>query len=324
MSRTDTRRTAVKTHTTGTVYHYCSVESFYSILHNKMLRLSDIGKSNDYMERRWLQLFILETAMEEYEKEPFPIAFQKDGTAYSGRGAVEELIRYELKTMGQHWYDDYITYAICFSEKGDVLSQWRGYADDGQGVCIGFRADRISGMLKKNRETGRVDRMFEFARIRYTKAAQKALIRPYIRRLFRYLHTLTGQDGEPSGELIRLLRAVNGESAFCKNPAFSEEREWRLAVNFPIPTTDAYQKFMERQGHVSQNELFSKLKTVVVGKTIKSYVELNLKTLGLDAVTSVRLGPKCRLTKNDVKLFLFSEGVALEGENILTSSATYR
>ena len=82
-------------------------------------------------------------------------------------------MRYELKTMGQHWYDDYITYAICFSERGDSLSQWRGYADDGSGVCIGFRADRISGMLGKNRESKEPGHTFEFARIRYTPAAQR-------------------------------------------------------------------------------------------------------------------------------------------------------
>jgi len=29
-------------------------------------------------------------------------------------------------------------YIACFSEKGDLLSQWRAYADDGEGVAIGF------------------------------------------------------------------------------------------------------------------------------------------------------------------------------------------
>ena len=58
-----------------TVYHYCSVETFYEIISGKMLRLSDIDKSNDYMERKWLQRFILETALEEYDKKPFELNF---------------------------------------------------------------------------------------------------------------------------------------------------------------------------------------------------------------------------------------------------------
>lgn len=36
------------------VYHYCSVETFFSIITNKCLRLSDLNKTNDYMEKKWV------------------------------------------------------------------------------------------------------------------------------------------------------------------------------------------------------------------------------------------------------------------------------
>ena len=307
-----------------TVYHYCSVESFYSIISNSTLRLSDIDKSNDYMERKWLQRFILETALEEYEKNPFPFSFEDGGTEYNGRDAVRELIGFELKSTGQHWYDDFITYAICFSERGDSLSQWRGYADDGSGVCIGFRADKLREKLVDIHEADGPGHTFQFQPIRYTQQEQKDMIRPYIRSIFQVLNALLKQNAQPTGEIIKLFRAINGESAFCKNPAFSEEHEWRLAVNFPLPTRNAYEKFERRSRHVAQNDLFSSIKTPVVGKTIKSYVELNLQTVGMDALVSVRLGPKCQLSKNDVKLFLYSEGLALPDQDILSSAATYR
>ncbi|BDF59837.1 hypothetical protein CE91St36_26540 [Christensenellaceae bacterium] len=307
-----------------TVYHYCSVESFYGIISNCTLRLSDIDKSNDYMERKWLQKFILETALEEYEKEPFAFSFADGGNQYEGREAVRELIDYELKSTGQHWYDDFITYAICFSEKEDSLSQWRGYADDGNGVCIGFRADKLQEKLVSVHETEEPGHTFQFQPIRYTEQEQKDMVRPYIRSIFNILNDLLKQNVQPTGEIIKLFRAINGESAFCKNPAFNEEHEWRLAVNFPLPTLNAYEKFEKRSRHVTQKDIFSRIKTAVAGKTIKSYVELNLQTIGMDALTSIRLGPKCRLSKNDVKLFLYSEGLALPDESILSSAATYR
>lgn len=31
-----------------------------------------------------------------------------------------------------------VLYAACFSEEKDLLSQWRGYANNGAGVAIGF------------------------------------------------------------------------------------------------------------------------------------------------------------------------------------------
>ncbi len=307
-----------------TVYHYCSVETFYDIISGRTLRLSDIDKSNDYMERKWLQRFILETALEEYDKKPFAIDFSYDGKRYEGRDAVSKLMNGEMKETGQHWFDDFITYAICFSEKEDSLSQWRGYADDGYGVNIGFRADSLAFKLVQNHDTQEPGHTFQFGRIRYEKETQKDLIRPHIRKIFDHLHTLITEKKRPTGEIIKLFRAINGESAFCKNPAFEDENEWRLAVNFPIPTNNAYENFEKRAVHVAQNDLFSRIKTVVVNKSIKSYVELNLRTIGMDALTSVCLGPKCRLTKNDVKLFLYSEQIAFSDEQIKASLATYR
>ncbi|MEA4853658.1 MAG: DUF2971 domain-containing protein [Christensenella sp.] len=307
-----------------TVYHYCGIDAFYEIISDKMLRLSDIDKSNDYMERKWLQRFIQETAMEEYEKTPFDLELVENDKKIDGKKAVSALIECELKATGKHWYDDLITYAICFSEENDSLSQWRGYADDGYGVSIGFCADRISEKLIQNRETDEPGHTFQFQPIRYDEKAQKDMIRPYIRQMFVHLQAIARREETPSGQIIGLFRAINGESAFCKNPAFGEEKEWRLAVNFPLPTWDAYTKFKMRADHVAQNDLFSRIKTVVVGKTIKSYVELNLKTLGTDAITEICLGPKCKLTKNDVKLFLCSEKMWVPDENINTSKATYR
>ena len=32
---------------------------------------------------------------------------------------------------------------FCLSKKGDLLSQWRGYADDAFGVSIGFEKDYL-------------------------------------------------------------------------------------------------------------------------------------------------------------------------------------
>ena len=44
------------------LYHYCSLETFISIISNKCLRLSDLSKSNDYMERKWI-INIIEEAL---------------------------------------------------------------------------------------------------------------------------------------------------------------------------------------------------------------------------------------------------------------------
>ena len=46
------------------------------------------------------------------------------------------------------WYENGVysnfsmkTFWFCFSESKDKLSQWRGYAQDGKGIAIGFNKD---------------------------------------------------------------------------------------------------------------------------------------------------------------------------------------
>ena len=46
------------------VYHYCNLDTFLKIIQNKSLRLSDIGKSNDYTELTYMENMI----RKEFEK----------------------------------------------------------------------------------------------------------------------------------------------------------------------------------------------------------------------------------------------------------------
>lgn len=103
------------------VYHYCSVDTFFNIIKNSSMWLSDISKSNDYQECVRCREFV-NKGMEEYLRDD-----------------VEA-----LKAWGI-WYENGVhsnflmkTFCVCFSESKDKLSQWRGYAQDGKGIAIGF------------------------------------------------------------------------------------------------------------------------------------------------------------------------------------------
>lgn len=36
----------------GIIYHYCSLDTFVQIVKNKTIRLSDLDKTNDFMEKK--------------------------------------------------------------------------------------------------------------------------------------------------------------------------------------------------------------------------------------------------------------------------------
>lgn len=103
------------------VYHYCSVDTFFNIIKNSSIWLSDISKSNDYQECvRCREL--VNKGMEEYLRDDVE-ALQAWSTWYE-KSAYSNL---SMKT-----------FCVCFSESKDKLSQWRRYAQDGQGIAIGF------------------------------------------------------------------------------------------------------------------------------------------------------------------------------------------
>lgn len=101
-------------------------------------------------------------------------------------------------------------YAASFSTRGDLLSQWRGYAGRG-GFAIGF-----SQRVLKRALAGRADGV----RVRYGPAARRELV--------GVLNDLIDEWGRPPSddELLRLMPRAAG----FKDPAFSEEREVRFVV----------------------------------------------------------------------------------------------
>lgn len=49
------------------IYHYCLLDTFTQIIKNKTLRLSDLNKTNDYMEKKWGIDFLYHVLCEELQ-----------------------------------------------------------------------------------------------------------------------------------------------------------------------------------------------------------------------------------------------------------------
>lgn len=106
----------------------------------RQLRMSDITKSNDYNEVYMFFPGIIDAMRDAYYKNPFPFEF--DGkTNEIGMSMLFQLaydyFRIEFEKGGV------TNFVICFCEEGDKLSQWRGYADNGRGVSIGFSEQEL-------------------------------------------------------------------------------------------------------------------------------------------------------------------------------------
>lgn len=144
---------------------------------------------------------------------------------------------------------------FCMSEDGDTLSQWRGYADDGRGVSIGFSTEFLTAIT-------RINRLVQLQKVIYNLADQKQRVReifPKAKELISegavsiprpgsLLSLKTEEQIQAEWELYRsknselfgTLTTLQPIWFSFKNPAFREENEWRLAMNILSPDETDY------------------------------------------------------------------------------------
>jgi len=115
----------------STLYHYCNASAFVSIIQSRSLWLSSLKLSNDTMEGRIINRVVMELA-------------RKDGLNAYALERLEESVGF-IEQM----FDGL---GFCLSEDGDLLSQWRGYADEASGLSIGFSQDYLEKLALFNKE----------------------------------------------------------------------------------------------------------------------------------------------------------------------------
>ena len=234
------------------LYHYCSKETFKSIIANRTIWLSDISKSNDSTE-------LVSALLQAREK------LQPSSTQF---GKINELIE-GIQTV-------LISWAFCMSEDGDLLSQWRGYANDGAGFSIGFD----EGIMSINLEM--IENTIGLELVKMNYGYEKAV------------------DFDREEEILSLMI----DCFHCKNAAFREEREHRL-VAFNTKLNFFNVEFPSKLEY-SKDCSYGCFK-LDFGSNLVSHIELPLSLLG-NPIREIVIGPKNKCSVIDVKSFLVSLG----------------
>ncbi len=119
---------AVDLGTPDIIYHYTNYEGLRGILEKQDLWVSNIFRMNDPSELT----YGLQTLYETLETE-----IKGNGTAWDRfLSDFRNTLRDRIEDIGVHLI-------CCFSGNGDELGQWRAYADDGRGYCVGFDSSAL-------------------------------------------------------------------------------------------------------------------------------------------------------------------------------------
>lgn len=241
-----------------TLYHYCGSSAFASIIKTRSIRLSSLNLSNDSLEGRLVRSLVLELAADN--------SLNPDDLNRLDRAL--QICEEKLYGLG-----------FCLSENGDLLSQWRGYADNAHGISIGFNPEYLQSLAKQNADS---NLQFQICQVKYDKPEQLAIVHPAYDEICLALkndafpaspNDRTQQQDEARGHFVANMRVLIQNLFQLKSAAFREEQEWRLVSLAGLNPSEVHQFHSDR------------------GK-VTPYMELQLNEEPLWPVSEVILGPK--------------------------------
>ena len=272
------------------IYHYCSPSAFFEICTTKKLRFSDLFSMNDFMEMHWGY-----SIWEEVAGQVLP----KVGKEFLDK--VDQMIHFS----GYHG----LLVASCFSLDGDVLSQWRAYADDGRGYAIGFRAKDL------------VNLSVRALQVLYDKNQQVQELKSVIRAIHEVEQTETKKF---SRDFKTHCGVLAFDLAAFKNPGFVEEKEIRLVHVLTFEKSGNFLRLVDDGG-----QAFGKrLKGVPVmfrmrDSTPVAYIDLDFTNKArVNPIKEVVIGPKNSSLDTGIAVFL--ETSAITSVELKHSKASYR
>ena len=218
-----------------TIYHYTDVASALAIIESGHFWFTERAHLNDTLELQYgLRI----------GHEMFDAAVKAAGDVVP-REAPEHLIGEVGFGMLEFGY-----WIASFSYEGDDLAQWRSYADEGRGVCLGFSVQE----LDMRQFASHIQTAFNFMRfpVRYDEAELRKRIQPYIDRGVELLCRVNlpsmpsysqhqGRALLYERDLLQsMMSGIYLHAMMHKHKAYQHEREYRLILNAYRPKVEPW------------------------------------------------------------------------------------
>ena len=209
---------------TKVIYHYTTQDALLNIIDKEELWATDIFYLNDFNEVRLairLASEKLQKMSESYSNEDLfdridiasglPIPSSKERLALASMfRTIETFDKRPIKI-----------YVCSFSEKGDLLSQWRGYSRGDPACSIGCKFNVLAELAS--------EKHFSLEKCIYEESEQENDIRNITKHIF---NAITEEDQNSrthiTDNLKLLIRNLFKLAPTIKDTAFKEEEEWRL------------------------------------------------------------------------------------------------
>lgn len=249
------------------LYHYCSTATLLSILEHGKLRFSDVNMMNDTQEWRYCYELFERAANVLLEMVPDRASLEGLDTSFFGH--VDDYL--SPKQLISH------PVIACFSKYPDVLSQWRGYADNAQGWSIGFSGQAIDVMPVSLLE------------VVYDPAQQVTEVSNFLAAMYMIWRDKGGEFRQSVGEDAALLASLLHA---YKHPSFQEEHEVRAIHELRVDVTDDDWELVDEGGTTNGGLVEGEpVSFRAAGSSIIAHVDIPLQRLNDVAIRELWFGP---------------------------------
>lgn len=226
-----------------TLFHYTTQKGLLGICKSRTLWTTNIYYLNDSKEFKYSYDLLLEILQNKSDHEDISLEKVLANIVSSKTGVGGCLSKSLSKILS---FGSMPIYVLSFSEKGDLLSQWRAYGEKGSGFSIGFEPEVIETLIDKNEINGE---KFKVVKCSYDRVKQEKLISEIlveeeaimleIKEAALEKKEISELQDDVINKLEGLLFKFIQIAPILKHPSFEEEQEWRLVSplagikNFP-------------------------------------------------------------------------------------------
>lgn len=287
----------------NTLYHYTDIGGVIGIVEDNAMRATDSRFMNDRTDCIYGIMLAKKILTQKMLKD------DNTNKADYYRACLAQLETETADVLSRK------AFLICLSEKGNLLSQWRGYAKDTQGFSIGLKRDALD-RTRRNDDAWSVI----LKKIDYDVESQEETILSILEKLYDKGQELN-EDIEDVAHVA--ATALSYSSAFIKDPAYTEEAEWRIVLfsdRSKTTETDYKLKFRMRRHTLIPYINFDFLP----GETPQKKQEISETEKCTLPINEIFCGPNADIETVDISLPMFLNEHGLNDVLLIKSGIPHR
>jgi len=272
------------------IYHYCSLEAFYSIITSKSFWLFSLDSSNDLKEMTGAK-DIIDNILEKEE--------------------IYESIKKPDNSKQEEFY------ALSCTHKRDSALHFNKYADNDKGVCLGIDTNVFKKYLNSTERLNPFFGYFYFLKVIY-KDNQKekdffeALIDVSSEENKNRLRELTYISAiscfKPKLKIENYIDEAETRMLFCRSQFQLDKKLFEGKLGIDRSLDNFYNSLVKPAENLN---LDSSPEFKVMSGVIRKYMELKMDKIWYKhPINEVILGPNCKTEKKEFKEFLESKDVS--------------